>query len=180
MGAEIARTGRWQLAHLLHFVGALFALLGLLGIFERQRDRFGSFGLIGFVLSLVGNAMFLGTGMITAFIWPMLADHAPAVVEPGGPIFEMPHSALAFALTAVILSAGYLLFGIAMLQARVFPRLSVLMLVTGGILGMLPPHPVGVLPWGGLVIGGVLYGGALVWMGSILWTQSPTEKPIPG
>ena len=171
LGAEIARTARWQTAHTLHFVGALFALLGLLGIFARQRERLGAFGLVGFVLSFIGNAMFLGTGMITAFIWPMLAVHAPATVEPGGAIFGWPHSVLAFALTALVLSIGYILFGIAMWRAGVFPHPSILMLVIGAILGMLPPHPMGALPWGGLVFGGVLYGAALVWIGSILWAK---------
>jgi hypothetical protein len=175
LGADIARTERWQIAHMLHFVGALFALLGLLGIFARQREQLGSFGLVGFVLSFIGNAMFLGTGMITAFIWPMLAVHAPATVEPGGAIFGWPHSVLAFALTAVTLSIGYVLFGIAMVRVGVFPRWSILLLVTGAILGMLPPHPMGALPWWGLVFGGVLYGAALVWLGSILWMENPRE-----
>jgi hypothetical protein len=173
LGAEIARTARWQIAHTLHFVGALFALLGLLGIFARQREQLGPLGIVGFIFSFIGNAMFLGTGMITAFIWPMLALDAPAIVEPGGPIFGWPHSLLAFALTAVTLSIGYVLFGIAMLRVGIFPRWSILMLVTGAILGMLPPHPMGALPWWGLVFGGVLYGAALVWLGSILWTENP-------
>jgi hypothetical protein len=175
LGAQIARTARWQIAHTLHFVGALFALLGLLGIFARQREQLGFLGLVGFVLSFVGNAMFLGTGMITAFIWPMLAFQAPATVEPGGPIFGWPHSVLAFALTAVTLSVGYALFGIAMMRAAVFPHWSILMLVIGAILGMLPPHPMGALPWAGLVFGGVLYGAALVWLGSILWMENPQD-----
>jgi hypothetical protein len=173
LGAEIARTARWQIAHTLHFVGALFALLGLLGIFARQREQLGPLGIVGFIFSFMGNAMFLGTGMITAFIWPMLALEAPATVEPGGPIFGWPHSLLAFALTAVTLSIGYVLFGIAMLRVGIFPRWSILMLVTGAILGMLPPHPMGALPWWELVFGGVLYGAALVWLGSILWTENP-------
>jgi hypothetical protein len=175
LGAEIARTARWQMAHTLHFMGALFALLGLLGIFARQREQMGSFGLAGFLLSFIGNAMFLGTGMITAFIWPMLALQAPATVEPGGGIFSWPHSILAFALTAVTLIAGYVLFGVAMLRAGVFPRWCILILVAGGILGMLPPHPMGVLPWGGLVFGGLLYGAAMVWLGTILWTEQPQD-----
>jgi hypothetical protein len=173
LGAEIARTARWQIAHTLHFAGGLFALFGLLGIFARQREQLGLLGIIGFIFSFIGNAMFLGTGMITAFIWPMLALHAPATVEPGGPIFGWPHSVLAFALTAVTLGIGYVLSGIAMLRIGVFPRWCILMLVTGAILGMLPPHPMGALPWWGLVFGGVLYGAALVWLGCILWTENP-------
>ncbi len=175
LGATVARTQRWQIAHSLHFVGALFALLGVLGLFARQRGHLGCLGFVGFVLSFVGNAMFLGTGMITAFIWPMLAVNAPATVEPGGAIFGWPHSVLAFGLTALTLSTGYTLFGIAMLRAGIFPRWAILMLVSGAILGMLPPHPVGALPWGGLVLGGVLYGAALVYLGFILCVERPQD-----
>jgi hypothetical protein len=172
VGSEIARTWRWQTAHTLHFIGALFALLGLLGIYARQRDQLGSLGVVGFVLSFIGNAMFLGTGMITAFIWPMLAVHAPSAVELDGAIFHAPVSAFAFLLTAVIMIVGYMLFGIAMLRARVFPRWSIITLMAGSVLGMLPPHPATPFPWAGLVLGGVLYGAAMVWLGSILWMEN--------
>lgn len=175
LGAAIARTTQWQIAHLMHFIGAAFTLLGLLGIYARQRERFGPLGHTGFVLSFMGNAMFVGTGMITAFIWPMLAVYAPNCVEVGGPIFGPPHAALAFVLTALILSIGYLLLGSAMLRAKVFPPVATVTLVVGAILGMLPPHPVGFLPWAGLVLGGVLYGLALVWIGLILVQRRPAH-----
>src|ERR1017187_2128900 len=46
----------------------------------------------------------------------------------------------------------------------------------GAILGMLPPHPVGALPWWALVLGGVLYGAALIWLGAFLWVKNtPTS-----
>ena len=122
LGAEIARSPQWRLAHTFHFIGAAFALVGLPGLFSQQRAALGWFGLTGFVLSFLGNAMFLGTGMITAFIWPMLAVDAPTCVEVGGPIFGSPVSVLAFALTAIILVIGYILFGIATLWAGVLPR----------------------------------------------------------
>jgi hypothetical protein len=177
LGAEIARSPQWRLAHTFHFIGAAFALVGLPGLFSQQRAALGWFGLTGFALSFLGNAMFLGTGMITAFIWPMLAVDAPTCVEVGGPIFGSPVSVLAFALTAIILVVGYILFGIATLWAGVLPRLAALMLVVGAILGMLPPHPVGALPWWALVLGGVLYGAALIWLGAVLWMRN---EPAPG
>jgi hypothetical protein len=172
LGAEIARTPQWRLAHTLHFIGAAFALAGLPGLFAQQRAALGWFGLTAFGLSFLGNAMFLGTGMITAFIWPMLAVDAPTCVEVGGPIFGSPVSVFAFALTAVILVTGYILFGMATLWAGVLPRSATLVLVVGAILGMLPPHPVGALPWWGLVLGGVLYGVALIWLGVFLWMKN--------
>jgi hypothetical protein len=174
VGAAIAQTARWRLAHTLHFVGALFALIGVVGLYAQARDRLGALGAVGFVVSFCGNAMFLGTGMITAFIWPMLAVHAPATVELDGAIFHAPVSAAAFLLTAVTMTVGYVLFGIALLQARVFPILAVVMLVVGAILGMFPPHPATPFPWAGLVLGGVLYGAAMVWLGIGLWRRNAT------
>jgi len=176
LGAQVARTTPWRLAHTFHFLGAAFALLGLPGLYAQQRAALGYWGLAGFVLSFLGNAMFLGTGMITAFIWPMLAVYAPDCVEVGGPIFSSPVSALAFALTAIVLATGYLVFGTATLRARVLPRWGVVTLVVGAILGMLPPHPAGPLPWWALVLGGVLYGAALIRLGVFLWTKNPTVK----
>jgi len=173
LGAEIARTAQWRLAHTFHFAGAAFALLGLPGLFAQQRAALGRIGVTGFALSFIGNAMFLGTGMITAFIWPMLAIYAPTCVAVGGPIFASPISAVAFVLTAVILVTGYLLFGIATLWIGVLPRMAILILVVGAILGMLPPHPAGPLPWWALVVGGVLYGAGLIWLGIFLWIRNP-------
>ena len=42
--------------------------------------------------------------------------------------------------------------------------------ISGGpIIGMIPPHPVTPFPWAALVLGGVLYGIAMIWIGSLLW-----------
>ena len=171
-GSANARTLQWQAAHTLHFVGALFALFGLLGLYARQRDQLGSLGVIGFILSFIGNAMFVGTGMITAFIWPMLAVHAPSAVEFDGALFHAPISLFAFVLTVVMMIAGYMLFGIAMLKARVFPRWSILTLMAGSVLLIVPPYPATPFPWAGVVLGGVLYGAAMFWLGSILWMEN--------
>ena len=98
IGAANALDPRWQLAHRLHFVGAIFALLGLPGLYACQRHQLGTFGMIGFALSVLGNAMFLGTGMITGFIWPMLAMCAPQSVELGGALFGWLGSAFIYEL----------------------------------------------------------------------------------
>jgi hypothetical protein len=178
LGAEIARTPAWRIAHGLHFLGAAFALLGLTGLFAQQRDSLSRWGVLGFILSLLGNGMFLGTGMITAFIWPMLAFYAPLCIGAGGPIFGSPLSLPAFSLTAALFISGYGLFGFATLRAGVLPRVPTVLLVIGAILGMLPPHPVGALPWWALVFGGVLYGMGLVWLGAFLWDSHPPLKPL--
>jgi hypothetical protein len=172
VGAEVARTDRWRFAHTLHFAGASFALLGFVGIYVRQRERVGRLGLIGFVVGFAGLAMFVGTGMLTAFVWPTLADHAPSVVEEDGAMFDAP-AVVAFALTAITVTTGYLLFGLASLRAGVLPRDGTLLLTVGAVLGMAPPQPLGAMPWAGLVLGGVLFGLGSVRLGLALWRESP-------
>ena len=170
VGAEVARTGRWRLAHTLHFAGASFALLGFVGIYVRQRERAGRLGLIGFVVAFAGTAMFVGTGMLTAFVWPMLADAAPAVIGEDGAMFDAP-AVTAFALTGVTVTIGYLLFGLASLRAGVLPRDGTILLMVGAVLGMAPPRPLGAMPWAGLVLGGVVFGLGSVRLGLALWRQ---------
>jgi hypothetical protein len=178
VGAANALDPRWQLAHTLHFVGAIFAVLGLPGLYAHQREQLGTPGLIGFALSLLGTAMFLGTGMITAFIWPMLALCAPDTVELDGGLFG-GLGALTFLMTSATMMVGYVLFGAVMLRIGAMPRLGIVMLVAGAIFGMLPPHPLTALPWAGMVLGGVFYGVGLAWLGAVLWKENAPAANAP-
>jgi hypothetical protein len=183
VGAEVARTTAWRIAHTLHFVGAALMLIGLIGLYVRQRQRVGALGLIGFVGAFTGTAMFVGTGMITAFVFPMIAVQAPTALEPDGAMFSPP-ALTVFSLTAVTVTFGYILFGITMFRAHVFPRAATVLFVVGAVMGMIPPQPLGVMPWAGLVSGGILYGAGAVWLGSRLWSDvshalaSPTEDQV--
>jgi hypothetical protein len=67
--------------------------------------------------------------------------------------------------------AGYVAFGIATLAAGVLPRWATLATMAGAVLGMIPPRPLGAMPWAGLVLGGVLYGIGAVGLGRALWVQ---------
>jgi hypothetical protein len=172
VGAEVARTTAWRIAHSLHFVGATLTLLGLIGLYARQMQHLGQLGLIGFVLAFIGTAMFVGTGMLTAFIWPMVAVQAPDALGQDGAMF-LPPAVVALVLTAVVVTLGYILFGLAMLRASVLPRWGIVLFVVGAVLGMGPPQPLGPLPWAGLVLGGVLFGIGGIWLGYALWTSTP-------
>lgn len=169
-GAEVGRTWAWQVAHTFHLIGATFALLGLLGLYARQTARFGRFGFVAFVLAFLGTAWFVGTGMITAFIWPMLAAVAPDAVAATGAIVRPP-AIVALAMTATTLTVGYFLFVIASWRTGIFPRWALVMWAAGASLGMVPPTPVGPLPWASLVAGGVIYAIGASWLGWTLWVN---------
>jgi hypothetical protein len=173
VGAEVGGLPQWQLAHSLHFLGAVLAILGLFGLAARQAMRLGPAGWLGFALAVAGTAMFVGTGMITAFIWPMLARQLPSAVGVDGAIF-LPPAVTVFAVTAVTLVAGYLLFGAASWRAGVLPRPALALWALGGSLGMVPPQPLGPLPWPGLVLAALAYGAGAAWLGLFLWRR-PAE-----
>lgn len=172
VGAEVARTSAWRIAHSLHFVGATLTLLFLIGLYARQMRDVGQMGFIGFVLAFIGTAMFVGTGMLTAFIWPMVAVHAPEALGADGAMF-LPPAVQALALTAIVVTVGYVVFGVATLRAGVLPRWGTVVWAVGAVLGMGPPHPLGWLPWAGLVLGGVLFGLGGAWLGYTLWISTP-------
>lgn len=168
VGADVGVTRGWRIAHTFHFVGATSSLVGLMGLYAVQARRAGRFGLIAFLLAFVGTGMFVGSGMLTAFVWPMVAAQAPAAVEHGGAMFAFPALA-SLALTAATLSVGYLLFAAASWRAGVLRRDAVLVWAVGGALGMVPPQPLGPMPWAGLVASGVVYSVGAVWLGWTLW-----------
>jgi hypothetical protein len=170
-GSTHAQHPLWVPAHLLHLLGALLTLFGLLGLFADQAPRLGRLGLLGFGMAFAGTALFVGTGVLTAFIWPVLAAHAPHTLEPDGALFVQPAATL-FLLTGLTLIPGYLLLGFALLRAGTGPRTGALLLMIGIVLAIAPPEPVGPLPWFSLVLGGVAFGAGLAWWGGYLWGRA--------
>ena len=152
------------MAHGLHTLAGVVALFGLIGLYVRQMDESGKLGLIAFIVAFVGSALFAGLGMITEFIVSVVADEAPELFDKGGAM-EDPGKLPIIPLTIIIFIVGFILMGIATFRARVLPCLPSVTLIIGIIL-FFPP-----LPWPIPVIGSVLFGASLAWMGYELWRQ---------
>lgn len=163
VGPEVARTGQWMLAHTFHFLAGLFGLLGLLGLIDRQVRSSSTLERVGFAVAFVGTILFASTGVFTAFLWPVLAQHAPALTEPHGPFFMPPHPTIL--VTSLLYSTGYALLAVALGRAGVVERWAVVSTVVGALLLLVPPAPLGPLPWVAFPLGGVLFGAGLVGLG---------------
>jgi hypothetical protein len=107
-------------------VGGLLMLLGMPAWYAVQAERIGRFGTIAFVL------VFLGWAGLQVATQPLFTYVAPAVyARPGnadlaaeGAFDSISTGFLSYVGTTLIaLNLGLLLFGIAMIRARVFPRL---------------------------------------------------------
>jgi hypothetical protein len=164
----VAMTSAWQIGMPFMLLAMILILLGLVGLYGRQAEQAGSFGLVAFLFAFVGTALAVGLMWVFAFVLPALAEGAPAFLddEPPGAL------GVAFFVSFILFALGWLLFGVASLRARVFPRWAGVLLIVGAILGfavdLLPfelPIPLDLL----------VLGAGLIWMGYALW--SDTTRP---
>lgn len=162
-GAAIGQSGQWMMAHTFHFLAAGFGLVGLLGFVEREVAAAGRFERTGFVIAFAGTILFAGTGMFTAFLWPVLARDAPQLTELNGPFFSPPHPIIL--ITTITYSLGHILFGVALARAGALAVWGAVSLGLGALLLMIPPAPLSPLPWLVFPTGGVLFGIGLAALG---------------
>jgi hypothetical protein len=145
-----------------YFAGFCGLLVALVAVYHREARGVGTFGAIGFVAALVGTMFLAGDQWYEAFAAPWFVAVAPEVVtgEASG-LFQI--GALA---SYGLFSAGWVLFGLAHLRARVIPRtISAAIIISGiiGFLALLPPY-------------GVPLGLTMAWLGVwMLRTNNPVE-----
>ena len=161
-GAELGRSGRWILSHSLHFTAGLALLVGVAGLAAQRRQAAGRLEMAAHAVAFLGAALFTGTGLITAYVWPVLAVHAPALVAADGPILSPPHPLIA--VTGAVIAAGLVLLAVSLLRAGVIPLGAAACLVAGAVLLLLPPPPLSGLPWVLIVGSGVVTGIGTAWL----------------
>src|SRR5918911_1571739 len=71
----------WVLTHSLTIAVSFFGLLGIAGLYARQAERVGWFGLAGFLLLSLWLVLVPGFTFFEALILPLLAIDAPGFAE---------------------------------------------------------------------------------------------------
>jgi hypothetical protein len=132
--------------------------------YDRQARESGTFGLVALCAAIIGTVN-LGANMwFEGFAVPWLAGVVPQVLTAEKTLFWQ----VGYLSSYILFSIGWVLFGLASLRARVFPRLISLAIVVGGLIGFLAARP----PYG------VALGLALLSLG--IWmvrTRSVTAAP---
>ena len=176
-GAHVAHNDAWIPAHSLHFFGAVFTLFGLVGLYAKHWGPLGRLGFLAWVLAFIGTAMFVGTGMITAALWPAIAEDFPAFVEDDGGMFEDPFSAGITTATYVFMSIGFVPLAFVMWRRKLLPWPPAVLLTAGILLFSAPVDPVGPAPWIARLSGAVVFGAGLAWTGWLLWNdKDPADR----
>lgn len=178
-------TGLWTVVHYLTIAMCLFGLFGIMGIYARQVKEAGWLGLVGFILFSLWFIFTAALTLVEAMILPLLTSSAPKFVEgflglASGSGSAVGLGALAGAgiLSAVSYLLGGLLFGIAMLRARILTGWAAGLLAIGAVSSLAAaflPHQLG-------RIAAVPVGLALAWLGYALWSErrAKAEERLPG
>lgn len=162
-------TARWMLAHSLLLIGAVPALLGLAGMYERTG---GALALVGYLLTFGSLACFIFAFGLEAFVVPVLAadPNAGALLEPAGPLFGGPLG-LVLLVAGLAFTLGAIVFGIAMLRSGAFPRWTGPLLIVAAPVSLVPP-----LPYPVLLISGLALGLAFITAGFVIWSRMTRQE----
>jgi hypothetical protein len=161
--SEAATTGSYAVYEGLHLIGGVLLLGGLVGLYAGQSPSAGTLGVAAFLVAFVGTALVVGAIWAMAFVAPSVAAVAPGLLDapPTGAL------GVGFTLSFVLGGLGWLLFGVATLRARVYPRAAAVLLVVGAALTFIPV-PLSALVWEA----------AVAWLGFSLLTQGDaTAEP---
>ncbi len=167
--AQIVTTGYYAAQGLLFLLAVVMLLGALVGLYARQAQAAGVFGLVAFLVAFVGTALVVGVSWANAFITPFVARETPEAV--GG-------SGIGWTLSLWIYSLGWVLFALSALRAKVFPRAAAALLLVGAVLRALPTPRA--FPPAFEVAVGVVFALAVGWVSfSLLLRQSgvPAERP---
>ena len=174
----------WVLTHSLTIGVSFFGLLGIAGIYARQVEKAGWFGLAGFLLLSLWLVLVPGFTFFEALILPLLAVDAPNVAEGFLGIFTGSAGATSFGtlttvwtLMGAIYILGALLFGIATVRAGILSRWA------AGLfgLGALFSPAFALLPQALASVAAVPVGLGLAWLGYSLWSErrEPGAQRVP-
>lgn len=82
----VHRTESWQLIHLLVMTGSVAAIFGVTGIVASHQGRLGRRGQVVLAVTVVGAVVMAAAMFMEAFAFPVLAVHAPHLLELDGPL----------------------------------------------------------------------------------------------
>jgi hypothetical protein len=140
-------------------------LIALVALYWRQAGEAGLFGAVAFSIATAGTMALAGDMWFEGFAVPSIAQVTPEVIGP--PASDSLLMA-AWLVSVVLFSTGWILFGVASLRARVFPRALSLALAVAGLIGFQAAMP----PWG------VALGLAVAAVGVLLIRQDRTVRQL--
>jgi hypothetical protein len=122
-------TTSYSVSSGLRLLGLVLLVWGLIGIYGPQSRAAGTFGLWTFVFVFLGTALAVGNVWAEVFVYPTLAQIAPAMLSGAGFETEAAYMSTGLSLSYPLFYLGLILFAAATFWAGVYPRWIAVLLV---------------------------------------------------
>src|SRR5215218_7069234 len=122
-------TTSYSVSSGLRLLALVLLVWGLIGIYGPQSRAAGTFGLWTFVFVFLGTALAVGNVWAEVFVYPTLAQIAPAMLSGAGFETEAAYMSTGLSVSYPLFFLGLILFAAATFWARVYPRWIAILLV---------------------------------------------------
>jgi len=159
--------------------GGLLTLLGMPAWYAVQAARAGRLGAAGFVMTFLGWAgLQVATQPFYTYVAPALyARPGNADLAEPGALDEITTGFLSYVgVTLILLNLGLVLFGVAMIRARAFPRALGYVIALGPLGAFVPPIEAGAITATLLALATC---GLLLATGRVTAPASGSAAPVP-
>lgn len=159
MYSTAALTTEWSLLYTLRLMAVLLLMLGLVALFTRQSQNMRAFGVVAFVIALIGTMLIFGFAWALLFVFPGMAESVPAYLDK---LANEPN--IGIVITLFLVTVGWFLFGLASLRAKILPAGSAWIVMVGAFSAL-------VLNTMRLPFSWVIFDVGVLWMGWWLWSE---------
>jgi len=133
-------TTSYSVSSGLRLLGLVLLAWGLIGIYGPQSRTTGTFGLWTFVFLFLATALAVGNVWAEVFVYPTLAQIAPAMLSGAGFETEAAYMSTGLSLSYPLFFLGLILFAAATFWAGVYPRwIAVLLIISVPVTMFLDP-----------------------------------------
>jgi hypothetical protein len=182
---ESVTTTAWAIITSLKFAMSILFVVGIVGLYARQAEKLGLFGLVAFLVLATSWTLQTQFVFTEAFVLPPLAATAPAFVDAAlgtsyGHTGDVNLGALPTIYSVgvgITYMLGGLLFGIATFRAGILPRIPAALLAIAATLTPLAA----LLPHAQQRYAAIPVAFALAWLGYALFSErrSSTAQVAP-
>lgn len=166
-------TTTWFVVHLMSTAMAVLGLGGITALYLTQVKRFGWAGLAGYLLFALFFITQAAVSFVEAFVLPLTAAGSPEVTEDVASLFatgyvlqtDVGALAVVGVLGSVLYLGGGVLFGVAIIRARVLPLWTGILLIAAAVASLSAV----VIPHELARYAAVPMGVALIALGGALW-----------
>lgn len=148
----------WQPAHAAILASVVLMLYGLAGFHAGQEARIGRLGKLGYVMTIIGTALFVGAIMVDGFVMPVVVGTPAANALDNSSLLPI------FLATGVVFALGLILFAVATVRAGAYASWPVVVTTCGGALTAFGDP----LPHALTVAAGIVFAIGLIGMGYAL------------